>query len=62
MAFFPSSSGFIINGGNFTSFNLQPQDAGQSIHVSHFKFSAIDDTEYSRSTSTRKKKKKGLGV
>ena len=35
MAFFPSSSGFIINGGNFTNFNFQTdlEDSGQSMSI-----------------------------
>ena len=61
MAFFPSSSGFVINGGNFMNFNFQTEDPGQSIQV-FFPNLAIDDiTEYSRNTSTRERKKKGLG-
>ena len=35
MTFFPSSSGFIINGGNFTNFNFQTdsEDPGQSMSI-----------------------------
>ena len=62
-AFFPSSSGFIINGGNFTSFNFQTEDDGPSIQdFLSIPSLAIDDTEYSRNTSTKEKKKTGLGV
>ena len=37
MSFFPSSSGFIINGGIFTSNSLTTQDAGQFL----FPFQAL---------------------
>ena len=33
MTFFPNSSGFIINGGNFMSFNFQTEDTSRSIQV-----------------------------
>ena len=56
MAFFPSSSGFIINGGNFTSFNFGTEGDGPFF----FPNLLIDDTEYSRNTGTRKRDRQDL--
>ena len=61
MTFFPNSSGFIINGGNFNYYQTELEDGGRSIHF-FFPSLDINDTKYSRNTGTMEKKKAGLGV